>query len=449
MDLTQNSIFKTLLKFSIPFVLSFLLQSLYSIIDLVVIGHFGGTYSLAGVNMGTQIMDLVLAVGEGLTLGTTVLVSHHVGAGKKDAVGKIFNTSLIILFTIAVTITILMEIFAVPVMTVMQTPAESYSESINYYRICALGSVFMFGFNLIFATLNGLGDSKTPLKFVIVAALTNIVLDVLFVAGFKMGAAGAATATVIAQMICCLSCFIYFKRKEKSLGLQLNRKALHIDKNILKDFLKIGLPGAFQNSILTISLVVVIAAANVMGVYAAAAVGVCAKINVIFILPCIAVNAAENVMVGQNTGAGKRDRVVKTVKYAFVMMLPYAFFVLGLFYFGGGFLLQLFTNDAQTIALGSAYFKYHCWDYCLVMPAAYALGGLFSGTGHTMVVAVGNFLSSVLFRIPLVILLSQTMGMGTNGIGLAFPVSTLSIDIFYFIILMTGLWKKPVTHLNQ
>ena len=440
MDLTKDSIGKTLLRFSIPIVMAFFLQSVYGVVDLFVVGHFGGTYALAGVNMGSQIMDFVLGIATGLLAGGRIVIAQYTGSGKEKEARETILAMFFFIVLLSLTMTVLMIGLCSPVLKVMQTPAESYMEARNYYLVCATGVLFIFGFNTVSAILNGFGDSRTPLYFVVVSTVTNVILDLIFVGTCHMGAFGAGLATVIAQGISFLLGMIYLSKAAylpsfKEGGGRINR-------TIMRNFLKIGIPSSYQNAILNISLVVVIAVANTIDVYAAAAVGVCAKLNVIFILPNIAMNSAQTVMVGQNMGAGRMDRVVSTCRIALALTCTYSLLVFGLWWFRGGNLLGFFTSEPRTIALGSVYLKAHCFDYLLVMPTAYCLGGLFAGTGHTGIIAVANTVGAVVSRIPLCILLATVAGLGVYGIGLAFPVSTAVTVIVYLIPFFKGVWKE-------
>ena len=440
MDLTSDHIGKTLLKFSLPIVAAFFLQSVYGIVDLLVVGHFGGTFALAGVNMGSQIMDFVLGIATGLLVGGRVIIAQYTGNGKTEEVKDTILTMFLFIVILSLVLTVVMLLICSPVLKAMQTPKESYSEARNYYLVCMAGITFIFGYNTVSAVLNGMGDSKTPLIFVVISTVINIILDLILVGAFGKGAFGAALATVTAQGISCFLGIMYLKRKE--LLPDLRTTAISINGQIVRDFLKIGIPSSYQNSILTFSLVVVIAVANTISVYAAAAVGVCAKLNVIFILPNIAINSAETVMIGQNMGAGRMDRVIGTFRTAFLITASYSALIVGLWWVFGSFLLEFFTNDPRTIALGASYLKMHCWDYLLVMPVAYCLGGVFAGTGHTGVIAVANTVGAVVSRIPLCILLGSFAGLGVMGIGLAFPISTAVTVIVYLVPFVKGVWKK-------
>ena len=371
MDLTSGRIGKTLVKFSMPIVLAFLLQSIYGVADLFVVGHFGGTFALAGVNMGSQIMDFVLGIATGLLGGGRIIIAQYTGSKRTEDVKQTIITLFQFIFFLSLFLTVVLLLLCSPILAVMQTPAESYSEARNYYMICSTGILFIFGYNTVSAVLNGLGDSRTPLYFVVISTFINIILDLTLVGAFHMGAFGAGLATVIAQGISFLLGILYLVKKGLLPKIHSLFSAFH--REIARDFLRIGIPSCYQNSILNVSLVALIVV---------------------------------------------------------------------LWWFFGGRLLGFFTTDPRTIALGTVYLKAHCWDYLLVMPAAYCLGGLFAGTGHTGTIAVANTVGAVISRIPLCILLGTFTSLGVVGIGLAFPISTAVTVLVYLMPFFQGVWKE-------
>lgn len=442
-NLTEGSVIKNLILFSLPFVGSFVLQSLYSTVDLFIVSHYAGTYSISGLNIVAQITDLVLGIAIGLLSAATVMIAQYVGAGKEKEIHKTIETTFTLVIILAVIMTIGMQIFMNPILHILQTPLESYQEASNYYRVVISGILFTFMYNAIANILRGMGDSKNPLYFVIISTGINIILDIIFVGKMHMGAGGAALATVIAQMCSVLVSIIYLRKIDFPFDFKLS--SFHIDQEKIKIMFQIGIPSAFQNFMLNFSLVVLIAVANLLGVYASAAVGIVAKINVIFILPVIALHAALSAIVGQNVGAGKLKRVEKTAIVELIISSLYSLFICVIMWCFSKELLSIFTNDAQTLLVGANYFKGNCWDYVIVMPLAYCLSGIFIGSGHTSYVAVGNTVGALASRIPLAYFLSNILGWGTLGIGIAYPISTAVTNIVYIYCLIKGKWKTAVT----
>ena len=438
--LTEGSITKTLVVFSLPFIGSFLLQALYSVVDLLIVSHFAGTYSISGLNIVAQLTDMVLGFAIGFLSGATVLIAQYLGAVKKEDMIKTIQTSFTFILMLGVIVTVVMLALVHPVLNLLQTPAESYQEAYRYYVVVMAGVIFIFMYNAIASILRGMGDSKHPMFFVLIATVSNIILDLIFVGGFQMGAGGAALATVIAQAFSVVISVIYLKKIDFPFDFRLS--SFRIDRKTLRNLMRLGIPSAFQNTILNVSLVFLIGMANILGVYASAAVGIAAKINVIFILPNVALHSSLATIVGQNVGAGKLERGVKTARLEFLISAGYSLIICAIMWFFSKELLQIFTNDPNTLQVGAQYFKGHCWDYFVVMPLAYCLGGLYIGTGHTMYVAIANLCGAVISRMPLAYVFSQLAGFGVLGIGLAYPISTTVTVTVYLIFLVMGKWKE-------
>ncbi len=438
--LTEGAVTKTLIVFSLPFIGSFLLQALYSVVDLLIVSHFAGTYSISGLNIVAQLTDMVLGFAIGFLSGATVLIAQYLGAGKKEDMLKTIQTSFTFILILGVIVTGIMLVLVHPVLNLLQTPTESYQEAYRYYVVVMAGVIFIFMYNAIASILRGMGDSKHPMLFVLIATVSNIILDLVFVGRFQMGAGGAALATVIAQALSVFISVIYLKKIDFPFDFRLS--SFRIDRKTLRNLMRLGIPSAFQDTILNVSLVFLIGMANILGVYASAAVGIAAKINVIFILPNVALHSSLATIVGQNVGAGKLERGVKTARLEFLISAGYSLVICVIMWFFSKELLQIFTNDPNTLQVGAQYFKGHCWDYFVVMPLAYCLGGLYIGTGHTMYVAIANLCGAVISRMPLAYVLSQLAGFGVLGIGIAYPISTTVTVAVYLIFLFMGKWKE-------
>lgn len=437
-DLTQGSVAKKLILFSIPLIGAYLLQSLYSMVDMLIVSRLAGTYSMSGVNIVAQVAQVVTGVAFGFLSGTTVIVAQYLGAGRKEEQRKAIATAFSFIFWLSVIATVLLLLLTDPLLKLLQTPQECYQEARNYYLIYMAGTIFVFFYNAISSVLRGMGDSRNPLYFVIISTVLNIVLDLIFVGPLHMGAAGAACATIISQAISVVLSMLYLRKI--GFSFDFKPKSFQIDKEQLQLLFRLGTPVALQETLLNVSLVFLVAAANSLGVYESAAVGIGSKINVIFILPVCALNVALATMVGQNIGAGKIDRAMQATKLELLYSALYSAVICGVMWVFSKELMMLFTDDPQTLAAGANYFKGHCWDYLLVMPFGYCFGGLFLGTGHSSYVAISNGVGALLARIPLSFLLARYLGV--VGLGLAYPVSTLFTDLAYFYFYFKGDWKN-------
>lgn len=439
-DLTQGSVSKKLILFSLPLIGAYLLQSLYSTVDMLIVSRLAGTYSMSGVNIVAQVGQVVTGVAFGFLAGTTVIVAQYLGAGNQEDQKKAVETSFSFIFWLSVSATVLLLLLTDPLLKLLQTPQECYQEARNYYVIYMAGTVFVFFYNAISSVLRGMGDSRNPLYFVVISTSLNIVLDLIFVGPLHMGAAGAALATIISQAI---SVFLAARHLRKiGFPFDFKPKSFRIHREQLRLLFQLGTPAAIQETLLNVSLVFLVAAANSLGVYESAAVGIGSKINVIFILPVCALNVALATMVGQNMGAGKMDRAMKATRLELIYSAAYSTVICAIMWTFSKELMMIFTDDPRTLAVGANYFKGHCWDYLLVMPFGYCFGGLFMGTGRSSYVAISNGVGALAARIPLSFILARYLGV--VGLGLAYPISTLFTDLTYFYFYRKGDWKKSV-----
>lgn len=444
-NLAKGNVAKQLIIFAIPFIISNVIQTIYSVADMIIVGQFNGTASMSGVNVGGQVTMLILNVAVGISTGGTIMIAQSVGAEKTKQLSGIIGTLLTSLFLSAIGMTVLMLVFKDGILHAIQTPAESFSEASVYLVVTSLGTIFIFGYNALSAIMRGMGDSKSPLYFVTIACITNIVLDLLLVGVFRQGAFGAAIATVISQALSMLLCVIYLKRKKFVFDFSLSSFRIH--KDHLASLLKLGIPLTIQNLISNLSFLFMTALVNGMGVTASAAVGAVGKYNGFAILPAIAMNAAISAMVAQNIGAQKEDRAIKTMLTG--MGISYVITV-SIFIFTRFFpqeVLRMFSNDSELIETGIPYLFAFCFDYLLV-PAAFSMMGFFIGTGHTTFSLICNILTAIVIRIPMAYLLSETAGLGLPGVGYAVPLATAATIILCLWFFFSGRWKKRTVRIE-
>lgn len=438
-NLVKGSVVKQLLMFAIPFIISNLIQSLYSVSDMIIVGQFAGTASMSGVNIGGQVTFLMTNIIFGLCAGATVLIGQYVGSNEREKLKETISTLFTFLLISAAALSTLMLVFRVPILNLIKTPEEAYDEAMGYLIITTLGTVFIFGYNAFSAVMRGMGDSKRPLVFVAIACFTNILLDLLFVGVFKWAAIGAAVATVISQALSMILCVIYFKRN--SFVFDFKIKSFRISKERFKVLMKIGIPTSVQNVITNISFMILTAMVNTLGVTASAAVGAVGKINMFAILPAIAISASVSAMSAQNIGAGEFDRAKKTMKTGLVIAVLMSLCVFAVVRLFPEYLLRIFDNDQELIANGVEYIKYFSFDY-IFAPMMFALNGLFIGSGHTLFSLINNMMSAVLIRVPVAFLFGVVFDMGLGGIGLGGPFASLVALIVCIIYYLSGKWKK-------
>jgi len=445
-DLTGGSVSKQLIKFSLPFLLSNFIQSIYNVADMWVVSRFSSSDAAAGVANGGQITFIVTNFVIGLTAGGTVLIGQYFGAKKHKDMKEIIGTLFSILLIMAVFLTISMILLSNILIKLVQVPPEAVKDATNYFVICMLGTVFIFGYNVVSSILRGMGDSKRPLIFVSIACVTNIILDLIFVGPLQMGAAGAALATIIAQALSLILSIIYLIKNKFVFDFKF--KSFRIYKDKLKQILKIGLPMSFQNIVTGLSFLVMTILVNGYGVEASAAMGMVGKFNSFAILPSIAMSMSVSSMVAQNIGAELYDRAKKIMRSGMIIIFPVGviFFIIA-FLFPDG-IMRIFTDETLVIEQGIEYIRFFSIDY-LIVPFTFCLNGLITGSGHTTFTMINSMMSSVLFRVPIAILFGSFFGLGLMGIGLAAPVASFGACCISFIYFCTGRWKKTRINVSK
>lgn len=440
-NLSQGNVVKQLMVFALPFIISNVIQSLYNVVDMIVVGQFSGTVSMSGVNIGGQITFLMINLAVGISTGASILIAQSVGAENIKQIHKVIGTLLTSLFFFAILMSVLMLTFHKEILELIKTPSESFQDASDFLNITALGTIFIFGYNAMSAIMRGMGDSKNPLYFIAIACFTNVVLDLLFVGVFQMGAIGAAIATVISQAFSMSLCIIYLVKRKFVFDFRI--RSFKIDIFQLKQILKIGIPISVQNLIANISFLFITALVNSYGVTASAAVGAVGKYNGFAILPAIAMNAAISTMCAQNFGAGREDRAKKTCFWGLIISIIMSYSIGIITYLFPKEILSVFTRDEEMIRVGIVYLRAFCIDYCLV-PFYFSLNGLFIGAGHTTFSLFTNIMSGIIVRMPMAYLFSTILDLGLFGVGLAIPCATLSAILLNLWFYFTGRWKRNI-----
>ncbi len=435
-DLTEGGVTRNLVAFALPLMASTLLQALYNVADMLIVGLFTDASGLSGVSIGGQVTILVTNTAIGIVSGGTVLVAQAHGAKNPASERAAISTTLGLCLLIAVVVTAAMTILSGEVVRLLRTPAESAAQARDYLRICMTGSVFIFGYNALSAIMRGLGDSKRPFAFIAIATATNVVLDLFMVGVLRMGAAGAAWATVASQALSLVLAVAYLARK----GFPFS---LRIDRRILGRLVGIGLPMALQQLIIHVSFIFLTFLINRYGVRASAAAGVCAKVNSFAILPGIAMLGAVSSMAGQNIGAGRHDRALGTMFAGLRIIVPAALAVFAVVNLFPRSIIGLFSDDPEVTSIGVEYLRFLSAD-ALIASIVFCFSGLLVGAGKTNVTFANSFVSSILLRMPLAWLFSRALGLGMRGIGLAVAVATaISLAILASYV-ASGRWKRPI-----
>ena len=442
-DLTQGSVSRQLIKFATPFLLSNLLQALYSVADMIIVGQFCGKTGITGVSIGSQINLLVTGAAMGLSVGGTVLIAQYGGQKLFKEQRKTIGTMTTLYMILAVVLTVVMMFLCDPLLTLLNTPESAYSEAADYYNICMGGMVFMFLYNAISGVLRGMGDSKRPLYFVLIAAITNVVLDLILVGKFNMASAGAAWATIAAQALSVIISLIYLVKKKFFAEYKLSD--FKISKDKLKPLMQIGLPSSIQSLVVSLSFLTLTALVNSLpnAEVASACQGIGGKINSFAILPGLAISSAISSMAGQNIGAGEFDRAKKTMKTGMVMAFAISVIVFAVVNIFPEFLIRLFDSEPEVIETGARYIRIISFDY-LFASIMFCLNGLAIAAGNTYIALINAICNGIIVRVPLAYFLVKAMDMGFDGIAIAMGFASIGGIIIGAIYVQSGKWKKSM-----
>lgn len=421
-NLTQGNILKSLISFAFPILLALFLQAMYGAADLIIVGQFADTYEQSGVASGSQLFNMITMVITGLTMGVTVFVGNCIGVGNSEKAGKGVGTGIAIFAVLAVVITALVVPFNENLAAFMHAPTEAFRQTSSYVLICGMGTIFITAYNVIGAVFRGIGDSKTPLLTVAIACVINIFGDLLLVAGFGMGAAGAAIATVSAQAIS-VSFSLYFISK-KNLPFIFSKKYIYFDPICLKKILLVGIPIALQELLVQFSFLFIQVVVNSMGVMESAAVGVAEKVCIFLMLVASAYMQSISAFVAQNNGAGEFERSRKVLFYGIKTALIAGFVMGTIAFFAGDLLSAIFSGDAKVIVYAHEYLKAYAID-CLLTAVLFCFIGYFNGCGNTVFVMVQGVIGAFCVRIPAVYMMSQMEGASLFHIGLGTPISSV------------------------
>lgn len=446
-NLTNGSVFKNLLVFSLPYLLSYFLQTLYGMADLYIIGRFGEVAGTTAVSIGSQVMHMLTVMIVGLAMGTTVSIGQAIGANDKKTASKAIGNTVVLFLAVAAVLTVLLLVLVKPITAVMSTPQEAVEGTVSYLTICFIGIPFITAYNIISSIFRGMGDSKSPMYFIAIACVCNIALDYLFMGAFKMGPAGAALGTTIAQAISVvISLIVILKRK---LGLSFSKSDFRPCKSTMGGIVKVGLPIAFQDGIIQIAFLIITIIVNQRGVNDAAAVGIVEKIITFLFLVPSSMLSAISAIGAQNIGAGKPERAVATLRYGILMAAGFGLVIALLMQFISAPVVSLFTDGstadgAEVIRLGGQYLKGYAWDVFFA-GFHFCFSGYFCAIGKSGISFMHNIISVALMRVPGVYFCSKLFADTLLPMGLATASGSLISSIICVIAfaLIRRRQKKP------
>lgn len=442
-DFTQGNILKKLVAFMMPILGALILQAAYGAVDLLVVGRFGSTSGLSAVSTGSQVLNLVTFVVIQFAMGITVLIARYLGEKRPERIGAVIGGGAVVFTMMSVALFIAMVGFARPISVLMQAPAEAVDLTASYVRICGAGIFFIVAYNLLSAIFRGLGDSKSPLLFVLVACIVNIIGDLVLVAGLHMDAAGAAIATVTAQALSVV--FAAMLLLKKDLPFAITKKDFRLNPQCRK-FLKIGLPLALQEFLTQISFLALCAFVNRLGLEASSGYGVACKIvNFAMLVPSSLMQSMAS-FVSQNIGAGKKKRAKQSMFTGIGVGLAVGCVVFVLVLFKGDVLCSAFSTDAAVIQNGFAYLKGFAPE-TLVTAILFSMVGYFNGNNKTVWVMTQGLIQTLLVRLPLAYFMSIQPNASLTKIGLAAPVATtvgIVLNVGFFIYLNRAEQRKSI-----
>lgn len=422
-SLVQGNILRTLLSFAVPVLLALFLQAMYGAADLIIVGQFAGTNEQSGVASGSQLFNMITMVITGLSMGVTVFVGDAIGSGKRERAGQGIGCGAAIFAMVALLVTAVVVPFSNQLAAWMHAPAQAFAQTSQYIRICGVGTIFITAYNVIGAVFRGIGDSKTPLLTVAIACVINIFGDLLLVAVFQMGAAGAAIATVTAQAISVACSLLLIRRK--TLPFAFSLRWVRLEPTCTSRILKIGIPIALQELLVQFSFLFIQVVVNAMGVAQSAAVGVAEKVCVFLMLVASAYMQSIAAFVAQNNGAGQFDRSRKALFYGIKTALAAGAVMGALAFWGGSVLSSIFSSEPLVIANAHAYLKAYAID-CLLTAVLFCFVGYFNGCGKTAFVMIQGVVGAFCVRIPVVYLVSRLEHITLFHIGLATPISSIA-----------------------
>ena len=442
-NLTTGSVFKNILFFSLPYLLSYFLQTLYGMADLFIIGQFEGVASTTAVSIGSQVMHMLTVMIVGLAMGSTVSIGQAVGGkDKKGAASSIGNT-VTLFMCLSVVLTIVLLIFVRPIVNIMSTPEAAISGTVDYLTICFIGIPFITAYNIISSVFRGMGDSKSPMYFVAAACAANIALDYLFMGALHMGPSGAALGTTLSQAVSVVIALIVIRRHSGSLAVK--KKDFRPVRPVMSKILKIGIPIATQDGLIQVAFIITTVIANRRGLTDAAAVGIVEKIiSFLFLVPSSMLSTV-SALGAQNIGAGKPERARLTLRYAAFMAICFGAIVVLLMQFAAGPVVSLFTDStradgAEVVRLGGQYMRGYVWD-CIFAGIHFSFSGYFCACGKSGLSFLHNITAILLVRVPGVYLTSVWFPDTLFPMGLATSMGSL-LSVIICIIAFTIITRR-------
>ena len=433
-DFTQGSILKKLCRFMLPVLGALILQAAYGAVDLLVVGRFGSTSGLSAVSTGSQVLNLVTFVVTQLAMGVTVLIARYIGEKREKEIAAVLGGAAVVFAILAGCLFVLLVLFARPISVLMQAPQEALALTTSYVRICGCGILFIVAYNVLSAVFRGLGDSRSPLLFVLVACLVNVAGDLVLVAGLHLDAAGAALATVLAQAVSVVCALAILCRKK--LPFTFRKSDVRLNEQCRR-FLTIGLPLALQEFLTQLSFLALCAFVNRLGLAASSGYGVASKIVSFVMLVPSALMQSMASFVAQNIGADNVKRAKKSMLTGIAVGVAFGIVMFALVLLKGDVLAGLFSTDAEVVRRGFEYLRGFAPE-TIVTAVLFSMVGYFNGSNQTLWVMIQGLIQTLLVRLPLAYYMSIQPNASLTKIGMSAPVATvvgIVLNIGFFLYL--------------
>ncbi len=437
-NLTTGSVLKNVIYFSLPYLLSYFLQTLYGMADLFIIGQFDGKAATTAVSVGSQVMHMLTVMIVGLAMGSTVNIAQAVGSGNKKSVSRNIGNTISLFVSSSIILTIILLLLVDPIVALMSTPESAVKGTVDYMTICFIGIPFITAYNIISSIFRGLGDSKSPMYFIAAACAANILLDYIFIGMLELGPAGAALSTTLSQTISVvIALIVILKRKT---GFSIKKPDLKPERKTMGRILKTGIPIALQDGFIQISFILITIIANRRGLTDAAAVGIVEKIiGFMFLIPSSMLSTV-SALGAQNIGAGKKDRAVQTMQFAVFIAAGFGIIAAILIQFISEPAVSLFTSDNAVIVSGGQYLCGYIWD-CFLAGIHFSFSGYFCACQKSGISFLHNCISIIFVRVPGAYLMSEIFQHTLFPMGLATAAGSL-ISVIVCVIAFAIIQRK-------
>ncbi len=442
-NLTTGSIFKNVVYFSLPYLLSYFLQTLYGMADLFIIGQYEGVASTTAVSIGSQVMHMITVIIVGLAMGSSVSIGQAVGGGNDKRTASCIGNTITLFMGLSIILTAALLLLRRPIAIAMSTPAQALEGTIDYLTICFMGIPFITAYNIISSIFRGLGDSKSPMYFIAIACAANIGLDYAFMGALHLGPAGAALGTTLSQAVSVVVSIIVVRRARA--GIRLKKEDFKPKRDVMGSLLRIGIPIAVQDGLIQVAFIVITIIANRRGLNDAAAVGIVEKImSFIFLVPSSMLSTV-SALGAQNIGAGKPERAKTTMRYGILITTCFGLAVVALMQFYANSFVALFTDSStqdglQVVTMGGQYLRGYIWD-CLFAGMHFCFSGYFCACGRSSLSFVHNIIAIALVRIPGVYITSKMFTDTLFPMGLATAAGSL-LSVMICLVMYAMLSRK-------